>query len=115
MDGVWSEWGAWSNCSSDCLKNRTRECDNPAPMNNGSSCSGNYTEIADCKVTNCAGIMVFIVEDETTQIFLLVDLNVCEHCDLSYRNASKKRPRRNKLINSFFSGEGRGVFFWRDA
>ena len=48
VDGMWSSWGDWRNCSTDldsiCQDNdrsfRTRNCTNPEPKLGGSDCPG---------------------------------------------------------------------------
>ena len=42
--GDWSSWGDWSNCNSSCgggVRERRRQCDNPAPQCGGQGCVGN--------------------------------------------------------------------------
>ena len=42
VDGGWSEWTSWSECSSlngSGVSERTRLCDNPRPMNGGNECT----------------------------------------------------------------------------
>ena len=51
IDGGWSEWTAWSLCSSSCergTKVRFRFCDNPLPRDNGRQCSGEPKEETTC-------------------------------------------------------------------
>jgi len=56
VHGNWGKWGDWSNCSKTCgngQKNRSRECNIPAPMHGERSCDGNATEIDVCKDREC--------------------------------------------------------------
>ncbi|KFO23846.1 Complement component C8 beta chain [Fukomys damarensis] len=47
VDGNWNCWSTWSSCSGG-LKTRQRQCNNPAPHNGGSPCSGPTSEMANC-------------------------------------------------------------------
>ena len=55
VEGNWGSWTSWSNCSETCEaignQTRSRNCDNPAPANNGQYCAGNGTEIIFCDMT----------------------------------------------------------------
>ncbi|CAC5422199.1 Coadhesin,Thrombospondin-1,Mucin-like protein,Hemicentin-1,Adhesion G protein-coupled receptor B3 [Mytilus coruscus] len=57
INGNWTEWSLWSDCSLSCGlgggRYRTRTCDNPAPANNGRGCSGSGSEKEQCKLTDC--------------------------------------------------------------
>ncbi|XP_020601762.1 uncharacterized protein LOC110040832 [Orbicella faveolata] len=59
LDGVWSQWGPWTQCSQTCgisggtVLRRTRLCNQPPPMNGGQSCPGNDTETARACFTPC--------------------------------------------------------------
>ena len=56
VNGEWGEWLAWSTCSRSCeigSKIRSRFCDNPAPTNNGSECSGISFETSSCNLGEC--------------------------------------------------------------
>ena len=56
VDGGWSDFGAWSECSADCeggTQTRTRTCTNPAPANGGADCVGDATETQDCNTHGC--------------------------------------------------------------
>ena len=58
VDGVWSEWKAWTTCSTTCgngQKERSRSCNNPAPSLHGEKCKGVDTESTGCKVAKCPG------------------------------------------------------------
>ncbi|XP_062584759.1 sushi, von Willebrand factor type A, EGF and pentraxin domain-containing protein 1-like [Saccostrea cucullata] len=56
LNGNWSIWGEWSQCSETCgsgTKSRQRYCTNPAPYNGGKLCAGNDTEVTECFVQTC--------------------------------------------------------------
>ena len=58
VDGNWSDYGAWSECSAECgtgTKTRTRTCTNPAPAYGGASCEGEATETQNCNEHECPG------------------------------------------------------------
>ncbi|TNN60063.1 Netrin receptor UNC5D [Liparis tanakae] len=40
VDGGWGEWSEWSACSSDCERQRGRECTAPEPKHEGRLCDG---------------------------------------------------------------------------
>ncbi|XP_060782136.1 complement component C8 alpha chain [Neoarius graeffei] len=47
IHGSWSCWSPWSSCVSG-TKTRRRECNNPAPQNNGFPCRGNSVQTKHC-------------------------------------------------------------------
>lgn len=63
VDGVWSEWTAWSPCSATCkspivesppsIKYRHRDCSNPAPAFGGTPCKGTSYQQEICEVPVC--------------------------------------------------------------
>ena len=60
VDGGWGHWSPYGACSVDCgggLRNRTRCCDNPWPMNGGRDClpTGNimHIEYDICNIDSC--------------------------------------------------------------
>ena len=62
-NGRWSEWGAWSTCSTTCGRGtwtRYRSCDNPTPANGGSYCLGIISEMTQCYKPTCPSIYVII-------------------------------------------------------
>uniref|UniRef100_A0A3Q1CGX3 Netrin receptor UNC5 n=1 Tax=Amphiprion ocellaris TaxID=80972 RepID=A0A3Q1CGX3_AMPOC len=40
VDGSWGEWSEWSLCSSECERQRSRECTAPEPKHGGRLCDG---------------------------------------------------------------------------
>ena len=51
INGGWSSWNQWSDCSAKCGKGyqrRQRSCTNPAPLNGGSSCGGEKKQEIQC-------------------------------------------------------------------
>ena len=56
IDGGWSDWSKWGNCSKPCgpgIKKRTRTCSNPYPFLGGKDCSGDLFEVSSCKLKDC--------------------------------------------------------------
>ncbi|TTG32355.1 Complement component C8 alpha chain [Bagarius yarrelli] len=47
IHGTWSCWSSWSSCTSG-TKTRRRECNNPAPKDNGIPCKGNAVQNKRC-------------------------------------------------------------------
>ena len=57
VDGVWGNFGTWTECSADCGggdRIRTRYCDNPPPQHGGNDCTGSATESETCNELPCA-------------------------------------------------------------
>jgi len=55
LDGAWSEWTLWTDCSKTCgtgKQVRTRKCDNPRPTNGGEKCEGEKKEAKDCQIVS---------------------------------------------------------------
>ena len=51
VNGNFSPWSEWSNCSRDCgvgTRQRSRTCTNPQPMYKGFPCFGSKVETASC-------------------------------------------------------------------
>ncbi|XP_039859994.1 LOW QUALITY PROTEIN: SCO-spondin-like, partial [Simochromis diagramma] len=56
VDGGWSQWGAWTECSLSCgggVKFRRRLCDNPSPQSGGRGCLGDAEQQRDCNTHLC--------------------------------------------------------------
>ncbi|NXF12445.1 HMCN1 protein, partial [Smithornis capensis] len=56
VDGSWSEWGLWEECSKSCgqgNRSRSRSCSNPPAQHGGKSCDGNAVESLLCNVRPC--------------------------------------------------------------
>ncbi|XP_040833609.1 complement component C6 [Ochotona curzoniae] len=48
IDGNWSCWSPWSTCDATYKRSRTRECNNPAPLQGGKPCDGQKRQEEDC-------------------------------------------------------------------
>uniref|UniRef100_A0A8C8RV15 Hemicentin-1 n=1 Tax=Pelusios castaneus TaxID=367368 RepID=A0A8C8RV15_9SAUR len=56
VDGNWSKWGSWEECSRTCgqgNKTRTRTCSNPPTQHGGRRCEGNAVESVMCNIRPC--------------------------------------------------------------
>lgn len=62
VDGVWSEWNAWSSCSSvtgDGWRIRARTCSNPSPLNGGHDCVGLSFNSVPCSLIPTIGLFTY--------------------------------------------------------
>ncbi|XP_046985732.1 hemicentin-1-like [Schistocerca americana] len=62
VDGGWSEWGAWSQCSATCglgNKQRFRTCTSPMPANGGAFCSGENLQVEKCILRSCDNVPMY--------------------------------------------------------
>uniref|UniRef100_A0A3Q0RNQ5 Netrin receptor UNC5 n=1 Tax=Amphilophus citrinellus TaxID=61819 RepID=A0A3Q0RNQ5_AMPCI len=48
VDGGWNEWSQWTVCSSQCEKQRSRECNSPVPRHRGKMCEGKSEATENC-------------------------------------------------------------------
>ena len=58
IDGVWSIWDDWTDCSSECgggEQTRSRQCNDPALRAGGAHCVGRDHESRDCNTFLCPG------------------------------------------------------------
>ena len=58
VDGAWSRWSKWGSCIGPCgssagIKNRTRTCDDPSPLNDGNDCIGSGIQHSNCNTELC--------------------------------------------------------------
>ncbi|XP_052282311.1 uncharacterized protein LOC127879496 isoform X2 [Dreissena polymorpha] len=56
VHGGWSVWSAWGVCDVTCGNGtmaRTRECNNPAPINGGDDCQGSKQTTGQCLLSTC--------------------------------------------------------------
>nr|XP_015807576.2 A disintegrin and metalloproteinase with thrombospondin motifs 8 [Nothobranchius furzeri] len=56
VDGGWSSWGPWQQCSRTCgggVEFSYRECTNPVPQNEGMYCEGQRVRYQSCNIQLC--------------------------------------------------------------
>ncbi|XP_045165423.2 coadhesin-like [Mercenaria mercenaria] len=57
VDGGWTNWSDFGECSSTCgfnrIKERSRNCTNPAPAFGGQNCTGDENEKESCDFVDC--------------------------------------------------------------
>ncbi|NXK97014.1 HMCN1 protein, partial [Formicarius rufipectus] len=56
VDGGWSEWGPWEECSRSCgqgSRSRSRSCSAPLAQHGGQPCPGSAAESVPCSVRPC--------------------------------------------------------------
>lgn len=86
VDGGWSNWNAWSPCSSptgDGWRIRARTCSNPSPLNGGHDCVGLSFNSVACSLTPTFGLFPYsylslISSDISWPLCIMVlKLNTC--------------------------------------
>lgn len=58
VDGNWSEWSVWEECSRSCgqgNRTRVRTCTDPPAQHGGRPCEGKAVDVAVCSVRPCPG------------------------------------------------------------
>lgn len=58
VDGNWSEWSVWEECSRTCgqgNRTRVRTCSDPPAQYGGRPCEGAAVEVIMCSVRPCPG------------------------------------------------------------
>ncbi|XP_009996158.1 PREDICTED: hemicentin-1 [Chaetura pelagica] len=56
VDGNWSEWGLWEECSKSCgqgNRTRSRSCSNPPAQHGGKPCDGSPVDSIMCNIRPC--------------------------------------------------------------
>ncbi|CAC5422959.1 Neurotrypsin,Scavenger receptor cysteine-rich type 1 protein M130,Mucin-like protein,Hemicentin-1,Thrombospondin-2,Semaphorin-5A [Mytilus coruscus] len=83
VDGDWSEWSSWNNCSALCnggIKERTRTCDAPAPSNGGIYCNGTIIDSRPCNNVHCQGAQLQEKEETSTSFSIAILGGVAAGC-----------------------------------
>ncbi|GMT24420.1 hypothetical protein PFISCL1PPCAC_15717 [Pristionchus fissidentatus] len=77
LDGGWSEWEGWSECSSLCISKRQRSCTQPSPLNGGNDCGGERIDTIPCSSGICSSqwsLSDWIVVVCLLAVFLLLSI-----------------------------------------
>ncbi|XP_077417406.1 netrin receptor UNC5D isoform X1 [Vanacampus margaritifer] len=53
IDGGWDLWSEWTICNSQCDRQRSRECNSPAPKHRGKMCEGSSEANDNCTDGQC--------------------------------------------------------------
>ncbi|VDI60313.1 Hypothetical predicted protein [Mytilus galloprovincialis] len=91
VDGNWSDWSPWSQCSMSCnggQKTRTRQCNDPMPLCDGAVCGGKNQEYETC--------------NEDIPCCAVGEWSDWSDC-LSSCNPEEERIRSRKFLSSFNS------------
>ncbi|XP_032872451.1 complement component C6, partial [Amblyraja radiata] len=51
QDGYWNCWTSWNSCDSSFSRQRSRQCNNPAPQHGGKPCDGPDTQQQHCRIS----------------------------------------------------------------
>jgi hypothetical protein len=115
VDGGYSEFGDWSECSVLCgegTQTRTRTCTNPAPAHGGADCVGESSETQTCFENDCPGLNIsyqWLPAHFDPKIILLKaerseeTINLAEHVkygirDTYYNYTQKRFPIYSEVI-----------------
>ena len=80
VDGKWGAWASWTTCTESCgrgERTRERECNDPAPLFGGATCSGNTTEGGECNHDPCPGNNTYHSFSCNTSVFF--NLWICAY------------------------------------
>uniref|UniRef100_A0A672SSM5 Netrin receptor UNC5 n=1 Tax=Sinocyclocheilus grahami TaxID=75366 RepID=A0A672SSM5_SINGR len=72
-DGGWAKWTMWSVCSSECERQRTRECTDPEPKHGGRLCDGAALDTDNCTGDLCIQVIVYFSSKSFS--FFLADMD----------------------------------------
>nr|XP_034956582.1 complement component C6-like isoform X2 [Zootoca vivipara] len=75
VDGHWNCWSQWGPCNAAHKRYRTRECDNPSPLNGGKPCEGERAQEEECYLSIFAdkGALCLNDGDEKKERDILVE------------------------------------------
>lgn len=79
VDGKWSEWSSWEECSRSCghgNRTRVRTCSNPSPQHSGKPCEGSAVEVIVCSVQPCPGKRTNVLLLKVTLYLLAILLHI---------------------------------------
>ncbi|XP_067947466.1 uncharacterized protein [Watersipora subatra] len=60
INGNWSDWTEWGNCTLYCVRVRTRECTNPPPQYFGLDCEGSHNDTLFCTELPCDSMYIIL-------------------------------------------------------
>lgn len=63
VNGSWSAWSLWSDCTTTCgggSNTRNRTCTNPSPQYGGEQCKGSTTDVRLCGMLLCPSMYISI-------------------------------------------------------
>jgi len=79
VHGNWGSWSNYSECSETCgggVQNRSRDCDDPKPINGGDICPGNDSETQNCNTDPCPATPSGARDTEASMCLVLVATGV---------------------------------------
>ncbi|XP_052086547.1 deleted in malignant brain tumors 1 protein-like [Mytilus californianus] len=119
IDGGWSTWTNWTDCSRLCnggLNERSRYCDSPPPFNGGLYCDGTPTEAQLCNTVSCSGIeskmvLALIVGGVAVGCILITValVLICKHV------VESKQIQKKAVANTCFQEEKEELYIYQES
>ena len=108
INGQWSEFPIWSDCSDQCTKIRNRSCSSPEPKYGGKDCEGISSETKFCIDSDCQHDGCYSLTDIRYQNTANLSLEEVDYSALKCQQECQKNAACNyfKLLWNFSEWDG---------